>query len=1045
LKSTPNPMRRLLDRIRADKIAPIGIDEYVQVDSLLIRCPELGHSGQREQLRYALASLLATDPDQWKKIWHLSHEFLAGDQADRLVTPIVLQDNPVTGPALRPFAPVTSVVQTVADLPRWWLGTVVAMLIALMVYGIFVMGGVFDAVPERHSDPSAELSRPENPTSTQWRKVPLLPDERRVEVTVQQPARDLDADDAQVFLIGAILLIIGGCWFALPWMVEKRRIKESLENVERGLKLRRDMSGEAERNNVPRRLTYHVVRVPPMREDAAADTAIMLGRLFGRVGGETLDLERTIDATIAAGGRFVPVNNERRVSRAITLLVDVEGGSHPWLNDIEWLFDRWRALGVQFQRYDFHFEPLFLIETATRLPVQLEKLARRVEGEPLLIVSRKLTSKQYRGEASWLRHVQAWTVRAWLDPAPRPPEDLPQAYQAEIDRLKERGFRRFPFSDEGLVALAGYLVTEGQEVAMPDWPDLPPLSDPKVMEAVEKWALFSSLVPDATWDQLQAVRESFPEIRSVLKDNRHLQRLLDWVESQNATQSAESADGMTLELDPALVDDLILRFRIAEVGLPDEQRLEARCRRLLLTQLGATEPDDPLMREFWQLKHMRHQLAINPDKAATLLGPLIAGPWHNEAIEAVSVELNRDKVTESLPRATRDGFSLVAGLGRNRPRIGSLIRLPLPLLAGAAAAVLTVGSIAIVSLNHIPPISEKFLRASYNFEGVVPRDHNIVPGGPTVQDPEIREIAPADAETAKIAERSRLADVEQLRREIEKAGHDLERLLYLRQRCAKDSCTNAMQEELLKQIVGALDTQYKKTAERLYDNLAKVDTIQRDLRLQLEKIGRENDPVLSERLREELNRTRMQLEDVQMASGRYRAIREALANLLLQGPRSNELIKEFETRFLREEFESRAVQLELEDLRRRLDAGIAGSATLWESEGSSLKLVTGENNKRAFVFEVPRAAHLAAGASPGSYAFSGTGRSNRYEGQAYAYSAGCGPIAYDVRGTMSPDERQVTLTGRMPLRDSKCKIMSTSEVTTKYMLKDAKDRPNANK
>src|SRR4051812_42520316 len=99
------------------------------------------------------------------------------------------------------------------------------------------------------------------------------------------------------------------------------------------------------------------------------------------------------------------------------------------------------------------------------------------------------------------------------------------------------------------------------------------------------------------------------------------------------TQRAESADGLTLELDPALVDELILRFRVAEAGLPEEQRLEVRCRRLLLSQLGATEPDNRLMREFWQLKRMRHQLVIDPDKAATLLGPLIAGPWHNEAIE----------------------------------------------------------------------------------------------------------------------------------------------------------------------------------------------------------------------------------------------------------------------------------------------------------------------------------------------------------------------------------------------------------------------------
>src|SRR5262249_60137028 len=169
--------------------------------------------------------------------------------------------------------------------------------------------------------------------------------------------------------------------------------------------------------------------------------------LFGRVQGEALDVNRTIDATLAQGGRFVAVTAERRVSRTLTIIVDVEGGSHPWLTDIQWLLDRWHALGVQFQRYDFQFEPLFLINAATRIPILLEKLARRAEGEPLLIFSRRLTGQDFRGEARWLRYAEAWPVRAWLDPAPRPPEELPAAYQNEINRLAHRGFRRFPFNE----------------------------------------------------------------------------------------------------------------------------------------------------------------------------------------------------------------------------------------------------------------------------------------------------------------------------------------------------------------------------------------------------------------------------------------------------------------------------------------------------------------------------------------------------------------------------------------------------------------------
>jgi hypothetical protein len=244
---------------------------------------------------------------------------------------------------------------------------------------------------------------------------------------------------------------------------------------------------------------------------------------------------------------------------------------------------------------------------------------------------------------------------------------------------------------------------------------------------VEKWALFASLVPDPTWDQLQAVRESFPEIRAVLTDNRHLQRLLDWVELRTGSERAESADGRSLELDPVLVDELILRFRTIESVLPREERLEPRCRRLLSTQLGATEPEDPLMREFWLLKRMRHQLAIDPDNAAALLGPLIAGPWHDEAIEAVKSELDRDQIVRTLPRATRDGLALAANVAGHRQRIQDLFRLPPAIVAGVAGFVMLLGSIAGILLSRFPVAAETLLSARYSFEGWLPRDYTIVP------------------------------------------------------------------------------------------------------------------------------------------------------------------------------------------------------------------------------------------------------------------------------------------------------------------------------
>ena len=138
-----------------------------------------------------------------------------------------------------------------------------------------------------------------------WKEVPLDAEEAKLDIAVPQNPRDLETEDLCAVAIGGALLAVGGCWAMLPWQIRRRRQKQEKKNLEQGLQQRRDMSRESERNNVSRRLAYHVARVPPMREDAAADTAVMLGRLFGSVQGERLDLDRTIDAEFAAltGGR----------------------------------------------------------------------------------------------------------------------------------------------------------------------------------------------------------------------------------------------------------------------------------------------------------------------------------------------------------------------------------------------------------------------------------------------------------------------------------------------------------------------------------------------------------------------------------------------------------------------------------------------------------------------------------------------------------------------------------------------------------------------
>jgi hypothetical protein len=150
-------------------------------------------------------------------------------------------------------------------------------------------------------------------------------------------------------------------------------------------------------------------------------------------------------------------------------------------------------------------------------------------------------------------------------------------------------------------------VEGAQGVRAPAWPPLAPLHDPQVTAALPRWALLAALVPDATWDQLELLRRHFGELARALPDRRYLQRLIEWVARADANPHPDSEDGRTLVLSEVLVERLIRQQRASEAGLPAQQQLEMRGRRLLLEQLDATRPDDELLRQFWQVKRISHR------------------------------------------------------------------------------------------------------------------------------------------------------------------------------------------------------------------------------------------------------------------------------------------------------------------------------------------------------------------------------------------------------------------------------------------------------
>ena len=87
--------------------------------------------------------------------------------------------------------------------------------------------------------------------------------------------------------------------------------------------------------------------------------------------------------------------------------------------------------------------------------------------------------------------------------------------------------------------------------------------------------------------------------------------------------------------------------------------------------------------------------------------------------------------------------------------------------------------------------------------------------------------------------------------------------------------------------------------------------------------------------------------------------------------------------------------------------------SFWTHNGS-LVYLTAEGDGRSFYYERPREAIRAAGAEPGTLLFQGQRRGSTYSGTAHIFAGRCGAIPYDVRGSVSNQDRRVTMEGQAP-------------------------------
>ena len=115
--------------------------------------------------------------------------------------------------------------------------------------------------------------------------------------------------------------------------------------------------------------------------------------------------------------------------------------------------------------------------------------------------------------------------------------------------------------------------------------------------------------------------------------------------------------------------------------------------------------------------------------------------------------------------------------------------------------------------------------------------------------------------------------------------------------------------------------------------------------------------------------------------------------------------------------------------------GSAHAASLWEHNGSTVYLES-SGSSRKFYYEAPRA---GLSVKRGTLLFNGVKNGDQYSGTAYVFSKECGPIGYSVSGTVSTDQRSVTMIGKAPRRDANCRVVGYRDDELVFTFQDSPD------
>jgi hypothetical protein len=112
-----------------------------------------------------------------------------------------------------------------------------------------------------------------------------------------------------------------------------------------------------------------------------------------------------------------------------------------------------------------------------------------------------------------------------------------------------------------------------------------------------------------------------------------------------------------------------------------------------------------------------------------------------------------------------------------------------------------------------------------------------------------------------------------------------------------------------------------------------------------------------------------------------------------------------------------------------LGAPAHAQQVLWDANGSAVAQGLRPPSTVLFTFQTPRGDFASQGASAGAVLLEIERDGQTFSGISYGFRPGCNPESYEVSGTVSADEKVITLQGRIPVRDASCKVVSFRDQT----------------